>query len=680
MSTLLDKNNSSNIDVGNLLSRMTLAYVLASCVLCATLVFSYFILNNVLNQQHYLNKLASDTVQLQLVIRDSAFHMAELKAVRAEGGSGSRLELKIERKLRLTLQRLVELKTSIENDMRYFEGGALKNNILPLFYETPKSMISELDDYLRRLSELADKKNSMTPGLDTLWLPVEASAAIDGSLVQSIGYAATSLRGVISEQSDRLSATHIRLSLFAVSVVLLELIALFMPLSALLKKANARLLTAHDELYKQANYDAETSLANRRGLIESVGEKTQQTNNGLLIIRIQKVDKIHNIAGPEAMGQVFSQLGRRIESAVGPGNRVFRTGDNEFAALLNCTHDRASAAVLIKSLQTELVLPMKVGSVQLYPEVALGYDKGAVMPDNAENKLINARLAARNYVASVASVPMYDPAMRKRIQDDSQLAEKIRAALINHEFVPFYQIKVDSITGQPTGMEALCRWVQPDGSVISPFHFISIAETSGLIAELTWQMLEQIIEDWKHWTHLGLEPGRVAFNAAQSFLIEPDCCARFKNLIADMGCEQCPIDLEVTENVALPNNSTQVSATLDEFRKLGVPIALDDFGTGYASLSSIVSMNIDVVKVDQQFVRKMTECRNSRNVVVAILNLCKFLDKKSVVEGVETIEQMHACQRMGCDEIQGYYFYKPDSYAGVTQALLDASQSPRRAI
>lgn len=652
---------------------MTVAYAVASLVLCSTIAFSYFILRNVLEQQSHLTELTAHTAKLQLIVRNSAFHVTELKKVKKEFAPGSRLESKIKSRLDSTHGNILVTQDSIVRKLEYFKKGELHEDIFNLFEKPPHSLLDQLDNYADRLAELVSNKDNQTPGIDLLWLPVEATAAIDGRLIKSIGRALSRLQGIVTDRSAQLSITHTRLSWFAVFVVMLELVLIFIPLSALLKKANSRLLGVHDELYRQANFDSDTGLLNQSGMVESLYAQNKSSNSyGLLIIRIQETDKIHNIAGPAAIGQVFKQLAQRLESMFGYKDNVFRTGDAEFAALISDT-SIVSTPVHIGNIQTKLTNPMDVGNVQIYPHVLLGYDAPQGNSPDVADRLVNARLAAVLYEKSKPAIPRYDESLRARIDDENHLAEKIRNALTNLEFTPYYQIKVDADTGEPSGMEALCRWKQPDGSMIAPFHFIPVAEHSGLIAELTWQMLEQIIIDWERWNSMGLDPGRIAFNAAQGFLMEDDCCSRFAQMTATLNCDSCPIDLEITENVALSNNSEHVFSTLETFRRMNVPIALDDFGTGYASLNSIVSMDIDIIKVDQSFVRRMTECKDSHNIVITILNLCKLLEKKSVVEGVETEEQWHVCRSLGCDEIQGYYFHKPAVFDEVTQVLLQST-------
>jgi len=648
---------------------MTIAYVIASIVLCLSIVFSYQVLRKALDQQAHLNELTSVTAQLQLVIRNSAFHMAELKEVKYKTPPGSRLEFKIKEKLDKSRVQILELSDRIQSKLSYFERSGLHEEISPLFTIPQRSLLTQLENYSNRLSDLALNKDNQTPGIYLLWLPVEAAAAFDGSLVIAMRQAQARLQEIVTQRSEQLSATHTRLSWFAVFVVFLELILIFIPLNQLLKNTNKRLLRANNDLYIQANFDTETGLGNRTAMIESLTSRhASSMNNGVLTVRIKDTDKVHNIAGPAATGQVFEKLALRLQSQFGAGDCVFRTGDTEFSVFVY-NEAQVSDPAIVRTIQTELAHPLDVGNVKIYPHLALGYDSGLNTYDDATDRLVNARLAAVHYDISKPVVPHYDESMRARIDNEIFLVEKMRKALANKEFVPFYQIKVDTNTGEACGMEALCRWIQADGTRIKPSEFIPVAENSGLIAELTWQMLEQVVDDWNRWQELGLNPGRIAFNAAQGFLMDDGCCSRFATLTASMRSDTCPIDLEITENVALSETNEQVITVLDNFRQMGMSIALDDFGTGFASLSSIVNMDIDVIKVDQHFVREMTQCKDSLNIVITILNLCKLLDKKSVVEGIETEEQWQLCRSLGCNEIQGFYFSRPTDFDSVSLLL-----------
>lgn len=662
-------------DLLGLSSKMTIAYAVASLVLCATIVFSYGVLRNALSQQSHLYELASYASELKLVIRNSAFHMAELKTLEKQQPPGSRLEFKIKAKLSQTHARMMRLRASIAEEITHFDDSDLQlhQNILDLFVREPQSLFNQLDNYSNRIADLVSNVDDPAQGADILWSPVEAAFAIDGSLLRSLKHALSSLQSLVAECANQLSTTHTRLSWFAVFVVLLELVLIFIPLSRSLKNANHRLTKVHDQLYRQANFDLDTGIPNQSGMMEHLAYRDKPMSyRVLLVIRMQESDKIHNLAGPAAMGQVFSDIAKRLQQMFGNDSNVFRTGDEEFSVLVS-DESLMDDTAGIKAIQRALAYPMDVGNVQIYPNMALGHDVAPYSPDEVIVRLANARLAALQYDVSQASIPRYEDSMRARIEDENRLAERIREALLNREFIPYYQIKVDANTGVPCGMEALCRWKQADGSMIAPFYFIPVAENSGLIAQLTWQMLEQILEDWTRWRSLGLDSGRIAFNAAQGFLMDTDCCSRFEAMTRVLDQPVCPIDLEITENVALSGACDQVCETLDKFRDMGVPIALDDFGTGFASLNSVVSMDIDIIKVDQSFVQRMTECKDSHTIVRTILNLCKLLDKKSVVEGVETEEQWHACRSLGCDEIQGYHFYKPAPFAEVSQVLMDIS-------
>jgi EAL domain-containing protein (putative c-di-GMP-specific phosphodiesterase class I) len=432
---------------------------------------------------------------------------------------------------------------------------------------------------------------------------------------------------------------------------------------------NENLVEAYTNLTKQATTDAGTGLPNIQGMPVFLTQFNHDAHNmALLVIRIENSDNVINTAGPEVIDTFFKLFADRLGGIFAKSASIFRSGDLEFSVCLQNITILASAEQT-SALQKALTRKIDLSLMDVYPQVSLGIDVGTVNAANVIDRLINARLAAALYDSSKSVIPKYESKIRSRIDEQHAMVERIRAGLAQREFIPFYQIKVDAHSGEPCGMEALCRWQQSDGSFEMPYRFIPVAENGGLIADMTWQMLEQILLDYQRWLKLGLNPGRIAFNAAEGFLMEAGCAEKLATMISALKSNTCPLDLEITENVAMSGNKRLIDNTLHAIRDLGMPIALDDFGTGFASLSSVISMDIDIIKVDQSFVRKMSECKDSHNVVVTILNLCRLLEKKSVVEGVETENEWSICRDLGCDEVQGYHFYKPASFDDVTKVL-----------
>ncbi len=649
---------------------MTVAYIFATVVLCGALLFSYFTMKRILIEQASLYAFGTSTNELSITIRDTSLYSSDLKAAKELPDSNSRLEEKIKIQMMTALERVSALKKETTARLLSLQDYSYYKDFHNMFNSPPDSIWHKLDQYVNRLHEIIIDNNYGTPGADLLWLPVEATAAKNGTLGKSYSAALERLQMIIAERSSHLDKTHKRLTFFSVIVVMLELLLIFYPLKRQLGKVNTRLLSAHKKLYNQANYDQQTGLPNTSGVIKQIhSQPSEQPYLYLLIVGIENTDTISRIVGPPSLDIFFTEFANRLHSVDSSDNLLFRAGDNEFGILL--THQTLSDdTATVSSIQKVLGSKLPVNNSIVYPKVRLGCSGTKITSENLLDKLIDARLAAQVYEAAEFRIPKYESYMRSSIEDENILVEKLRNGLTNREFVPYYQIKVDANTGYACGMEALCRWVQTDGTIVPPFEFIPVAEKSGIITEITWQLLEQIAIDYKAWISQGLNPGRIAFNAAESMLREINFLNRIKTILESTEASHCPLDLEITENVALGLESEAITKALSAARTLGMEIALDDFGTGYASLSSIVGLDVDIIKVDKSFVSKMSTSSDSRTVVVTIIHLCQQLNKKCVVEGVETREEWEFCRDLGCTEIQGYYFHRPAPFLDVQEALI----------
>ena len=656
-------------DLDNLSRYMMVAYVLATLVLCSALIFSYFTLNRILIEQSSLTNFGATTNELRITIRDSTLILSDLKAAKELTQSESRLENKIKTKMQDTLEKIGNLRNQTSSQLAQLKGYKYYDDFNKMFNSTPHNIWLKLDDYLDRLNEISTDAGYGAPGSDLLWLPVEATAAKDGALGQSYGAALVNLQNIIRSRSSHLSNTHWRLTLLSLIVVALELVMIFLPLKRRLEKVNTNLLSAHKKLFLQANYDQETGLSNETGIAKILQSNNRPDQYGsLLIVGLENLENISKVVGPPALDIFFKEFVNQLSKIDSSDKLVFRAGDSEFG-ILQTNNNRNTNASYILNIQKTLEARLHVENTIVYPKIRMGYADGSITADNLLNKLIDARLAAQLYKHTEATIPQYQSYMRSHIEDENLLVERIRAGIENNEFIPYYQLKVDAKTGLACGMEALCRWSQSGNIKLSPGQFIPVAEKSGLITDVTWQMLEQIAKDHNTWVEAGLQPGRIAFNAAELFLSEVDFRPKITNLVNGINQSECPLDLEITENVALGRDSDVISNAISTARQLGMEIALDDFGTGYASLSSIVGLDVDIIKVDQSFVRMMMTNTDSKNIVLTIIYLCQQLKKKCVVEGVETKEEWEFCRDLGCDEIQGYYFHKPAPFKDVLDIL-----------
>ena len=256
-------------------------------------------------------------------------------------------------------------------------------------------------------------------------------------------------------------------------------------------------------------------------------------------------------------------------------------------------------------------------------------------------------------------LPAYEVRFKQELASQNELITAITNGIEKEEFVPFYQLKMESATGKPCAMEVLCRWQTSDGGFMRPDQFIPAAEKSGQIVPMTYQLLETVVSDVQKWSLLGLATGPVAVNVSVDVLQHRDFVTKFsqaRDLLLAAGSD---LDIEITESVAIDNSSGITRQILGQLSDLEITIAIDDFGTGYASLQTLIDLPFDVLKIDRSFLLPMSEDGQGSEVVSAMISLCSKLEKRSVVEGVEHKWQWQHLARMGADELQGFYFHKP---------------------
>lgn len=254
-------------------------------------------------------------------------------------------------------------------------------------------------------------------------------------------------------------------------------------------------------------------------------------------------------------------------------------------------------------------------------------------------------------------------------REDSMEAA-LRRAIENEELVLHYQPKVDSKTGELSGMEALVRWHHPEKGLIYPSDFIPLAEETGLIQALDEWVLRKACSQLKKWKDQGYKNLRLSVNlSAWQFRYRhlPDTVAA---ILKETGIDPSCLELEITETVAVDNMNSAVDI-LNALTELGVCISIDDFGSGYSSLRYLNSFSINYLKIDKSFIADIPENKNTFAIVKAIIEIAHNLKLKVIAEGVETKEQLAALQRLGCDEIQGFYISKPLT-AHEAEALLNS--------
>jgi len=238
------------------------------------------------------------------------------------------------------------------------------------------------------------------------------------------------------------------------------------------------------------------------------------------------------------------------------------------------------------------------------------------------------------------------------------LEGSLRRALGREEFLLHYQPKVNLDTGEITGVEALIRWQQPDRGLVLPAQFVPIAEDCGLIIQIGRWVLREACTQARAWQNAGLPPLPIAVNVSAVEFRDRDFVEGVRRILLETGLEARYLELEVTEGVLMEDAEFTASA-LQELKTMGVHLAVDDFGTGYSSLSYLRQFPIDVLKIDESFIRQITSDPDDSSIVSAIIHMGKSLKHLVIAEGIETQEQRAYLQTQRCTEGQGYLFSRP---------------------
>jgi EAL domain-containing protein (putative c-di-GMP-specific phosphodiesterase class I) len=247
--------------------------------------------------------------------------------------------------------------------------------------------------------------------------------------------------------------------------------------------------------------------------------------------------------------------------------------------------------------------------------------------------------------------------MNQHAREQHSIESGIRRALHEHEFVLHYQPKIDLRSGTVVGAEALIRWQKPGHGWIYPAQFIPVAEDTGLIVPLSKWVLGEACRQTRAWQTAGLPPIRMSVNMSPIDFRQRDFVAGVERVLEQTGLAPDWLEIEITEGVLMQNVETTMVA-LNRLKALGTRLAIDDFGTGYSSLSYLRRFPIDVLKIDQSFIRGLCNDSNDAALVSAIISLGRSLGLNVIAEGIETAEQLAFLKAHDCEEGQGYFFSK----------------------
>lgn len=417
-------------------------------------------------------------------------------------------------------------------------------------------------------------------------------------------------------------------------------------------------------LFYLAHFDQLTKLPNRvlfldrlqMAILESTRQKTKV---GLLFIDLDNFKHFNDSMGHGFGDKLLLSVAGRLSACTRDIDTVARLAGDEFTILLENISSQEDLDILCNRIIEAMGFPLQIMGREVFITASIGT---AICPDDdtdANNLLVKADAAMYQAKRSGRNTYRhYMPGMHLYSIDRMTLETDLRMAIDREEFELHYQPQVSLIAGVVSGNEALLRWKHPERGLLSPIHFIEIAEETGLIVQIGEWVLREACRQHVAWIANGLPAISISVNISAMQFYQQEFSAMVRTIIEESGMNPVYLELELTESLFMHDVDT-VLKTLHELHELGVRLAIDDFGTGYSNLSYLRRFPIDRLKVDQSFIRDIEKEPVNAEIVKAIATLGKSMSLELVAEGVETDSELELAELSGCDFVQGYRFSKP---------------------
>jgi diguanylate cyclase (GGDEF)-like protein/PAS domain S-box-containing protein len=419
-----------------------------------------------------------------------------------------------------------------------------------------------------------------------------------------------------------------------------------------------------DSLAQAAQHDALTDLPNRtlfRELVQhAIAQATRLGEPGyaVLFIDLDGFKLINDTHGHVTGDRFLKAIARRLHAQLRPGDVLARLGGDEFGVLAQTVHTSADARGIAERLQQALAEPLLVNGQELHGAASIGIVIGTSRSRSVDALLRDADLAMyRAKATGQGGYEVFDPGMHAEALERLTFQTELRRAIEQNNLTVFYQPIVHLRSSRICGLEALVRWERADGRVMAPSEFITVAEETGLVVPLTYQVLGQACRQVAAWQQMFDRPLQLSVNISSRVFSRPEFIGRIDAAIRVSGLLAGTLSLEIPETVLI-DPSDVTGEQLRGLRNIRVALHLDNFGTGYASLSCLQRHPVDALKLDKSFVAAMGTPHNG-GVGAAIVKLARDLGMGLIAEGVETATHVEQLRALDCPHAQGYLFSRP---------------------
>ncbi len=413
---------------------------------------------------------------------------------------------------------------------------------------------------------------------------------------------------------------------------------------------------------QMAYYDMLTGLASRSYLNQRLTEMISaaaRSGDGfaLFFIDLDAFKDVNDSLGHDAGDQLLVEIGQRLAEAARASDFVARLGGDEFCMLLDGLQDEGDIAQVAERVINNIEQNVVVHERNFKPQASIGISRYPADGEDARTLMQagdNAMYAAKN--AGHHRFEFFNREMTQKAAERFTLAQELRNAFKEEQFLLHYQPQVSVQTGEIHAWEALVRWQHPGRGMVPPGEFVPEIERLGLIKDLGDWVIQEATRQIVRWQADGMTRVRVSVNIAPRHFDDPNLISTVRQALDESGLAPWQLELEVTETGI--QSSPMARGVLEELRKMGVPVAIDDFGTGYSSLGSLKHLPVDCLKIDRTFIDTVGSTQDEI-LLGTIMSLGHALNFRIVAEGVEDLEQLQMLQGMDCDLVQGYYFSRP---------------------
>lgn len=530
------------------------------------------------------------------------------------------------------------LAVQLEKTLDYLDGHLEKMNRpqLQAYLET----MHALDAPLGRLSSSALDKdinaiNDANVNINTLYYIYSATSALLIIMSAILG-------GLIFVQNRNILKAHLQVK----------------SLAEALQESKEQLQVQNAKLEYDVYHDSLTEMNNRHFFWENLNETIEaavksNSSVSVMLFDLDRFKEVNDTYGHDVGDMLLRQISHRLISRGLRSDSLYRLGGDEFA-FLSSGLTESCAVSQAQKICDAINHPYTINNTIINITTCVGI----VISDTERRS---------DYLYKFADLALYEAKkegagkikvfrqwMLDKLQESRTLEHDMATALVNKEFVVYYQPIVDSFSQQIYSYEALIRWLHPLKGLLSPDSFIPVAEKTGMINEMGKSVLEIACREAACW----VVPAKISVNVSPVQLSSKAFASMVLSILNDTGLPAERLELEVTESTLFTESSMPMT-TLNKLRAMGVNISIDDFGTGYSSLSRLSSLAFDKIKIDKSFVRALSTQQDALNIIRLITGMAKSLNMKAVAEGVETQEQLESLQALGCDFVQGYLFGKP---------------------